>query len=86
MSRLAVHVPKPLGTLARCVITAASVILLPPFIVLAVAPMVLMLLPVAFIAMPFMLSAFAPAAVTSCSKLHGTDREPRSLVKTEVAT
>jgi hypothetical protein len=37
-------------------------VLVPPFVMLAIAPMLLVLAPVALIAIPFMLSAFAGEA------------------------
>jgi hypothetical protein len=37
---------------------AASVILLPPFVALAIGPMLLLLLPVALVAIPIMIPAF----------------------------
>jgi hypothetical protein len=36
----------------------AAAVLMPPFIALAIAPMLLMLLPVAFVAIPIMVPAF----------------------------
>lgn len=39
-----------------------ALVMVPPFVVLAVAPMLLMLAPVALVAIPFMLSAFAGEA------------------------
>ena len=53
---------KPFGMTARFLIGTMASILVPPFIVLAVAPMVLVLVPVAIVAIPFMLSAFAGEA------------------------
>jgi hypothetical protein len=53
---------KPFGMTARFVIGTVAAIMLPPFVVLAVAPMLLVLVPVALVAIPFMLSAFAGQA------------------------
>jgi hypothetical protein len=59
MSRLTPHRTQPLGMIARLAIGVVAAILIPPFVLLAVAPMLLVLTPVALIAIPFMLSAFA---------------------------
>lgn len=53
---------KPFGTTGRLLIGTVSAIMLPPFVVLAIAPMVLVLVPVAIVAIPFMLYAFAGEA------------------------
>lgn len=50
-----------MGTL-RFILGALAAVLVPPFVIAALAPVLLFLAPVALIAMPFMLSAFAPEA------------------------
>ena len=50
---------------ARIATVLLTAILLPPFVVLAIAPMLLMLVPVAFVAIPFMIPAFFGAAHSS---------------------
>jgi hypothetical protein len=62
MSRMDTYRTKPFGITARFVIGTVATILVPPFVMLAIAPMLLMLAPVALIAIPFMLSAFAGEA------------------------
>jgi hypothetical protein len=52
----------PFGFSVRFAMTAIATVLIPPFVVLAIAPMLLILAPVALIAIPFMLSAFAGEA------------------------
>lgn len=46
----------------RACVGLMALVLIPPFVVLAVVPMLLLLLPVAFVALPFMLCAFAGEA------------------------
>ena len=58
---------KPLS-LYRVVTSLATVILVPPFNALAVAPMLLLLLPVTFVAIPFMIPAFFPAAASTTTE------------------
>ena len=53
---------RPFGIALKMLFGTVAVVMVPPFVVLAIAPMVLMLLPVAFVAIPFMLSAFAGEA------------------------
>jgi hypothetical protein len=53
---------KPLALLTRFAIGVAAAVLIPAFVVLAVAPMLLALTPVAFLALPFMVLAFARGA------------------------
>ena len=53
---------KPFGMTARFMIGTVAAILVPPFIVLAVAPMLLFMVPVAIVGIPFVLSAFAGEA------------------------
>jgi hypothetical protein len=43
---------------SRLAMISVAIILLPPFITLAAAPVLLMLLPVAWVAIPFMIPAF----------------------------
>lgn len=61
MSRI-VEVKRPLGVGVKLLFGAVAFVMVPPFVVLAIAPMVLMLAPVALVAIPFMLSAFAGEA------------------------
>ena len=56
----------------RLTTSVATAVLVPPFIALAVVPMTLMLIPVAFVAIPFMIPAFFPAA-------HSTTVETKQL-------
>jgi hypothetical protein len=53
---------RPFRLLTRFVIGTVAAILIPAFVVLALAPMLLVLTPVAFVALPFMLAAFAGEA------------------------
>jgi hypothetical protein len=53
---------RPLGVWPKALFGAIAVVMVPPFVILAIAPMLLMLAPVAFVAIPFMLSAFAGEA------------------------
>jgi hypothetical protein len=53
---------RPIGIWLRVISGAIAVVMVPPFVVLAIAPMLLMLAPVALVAIPFMLSAFAGEA------------------------
>lgn len=53
---------KPFGMTARFIFGTVAAILVPPFIVLAVAPMLLFMVPVAIVGIPFVLSAFAGEA------------------------
>lgn len=51
---------RPVGVVVlRACVGLMALVLIPPFVVLVVAPLLLMLLPVAFVALPFMLCAFA---------------------------
>ena len=52
-------------TLPRVAMAAASLLLLPPFIMLAIVPMLLFLLPVALVAIPVMIPAFFGGAHTT---------------------
>jgi hypothetical protein len=49
----------------RTLAIAAAAILVPPFIALAVVPMVVILIPVAFVVVPFMVPAFFGGAHAS---------------------
>lgn len=71
---------RPLGIFVRAVIGTVALIMVPPFVVLAIAPMLLVLAPVALVAIPFMISAFAgearevqpsPRRVRALSHAHG---------------
>lgn len=53
---------RPLGMWPRALFGALAVVMVPPFVILAIAPMLLVLAPVALVAIPFMLSAFAGEA------------------------
>lgn len=53
---------RPLSIFLRAVIGTIALIMVPPFVVLAIAPMLLVLAPVALVAIPFMISAFAGEA------------------------
>jgi len=61
MSRIQVH-RRPFGIGMKMVFACIAGVLLPPFVVLAIAPMVLFLIPVAIVGIPFVLSAFAGEA------------------------
>jgi hypothetical protein len=61
-SRNGTHGYTPIGFVARFLVGTLAAIMIPPFVVLAIAPMLLLLLPVALCAIPFMLSAFAGEA------------------------
>jgi hypothetical protein len=49
----------PFGVAVRVVVGSLAAMLILPFVMLAVVPMLLVLAPVAFVALPFMVSAFA---------------------------
>jgi uncharacterized protein involved in cysteine biosynthesis len=49
---------RQIAWLIRMFIVGVAVLLVPPFVMVAVAPMVLVLIPVALLAIPFMLGAF----------------------------
>jgi hypothetical protein len=53
---------RPFGIVLRVLFGTISVVMVPPFVMLAVAPMLLMLAPVALVAIPFILAAFAGEA------------------------
>jgi hypothetical protein len=48
--------------LLRVMLGVLAIIAIPPFVILAIAPMLLMLAPVALVAIPFMITAFAGEA------------------------
>jgi hypothetical protein len=57
------HNKHPFGVLLlRVMLGAIAVVAVPPFVILAIAPMLLMLAPVALVAIPFMITAFAGEA------------------------
>ncbi|HKU44339.1 MAG TPA: hypothetical protein VJR89_39540 [Polyangiales bacterium] len=62
MSRI-VEDKRPMGWWPRALFAALAFVMVPPFVVLAVAPMLLMLLPVAFVGIPFLVGAFANEAI-----------------------
>jgi len=62
MSRIATRNARAFVFALRAGIATIAAILVPPFVMLAIAPMLLIVAPVALIAIPFMLSAFAPEA------------------------
>ena len=66
--------PRP-RTCLRVLATVAAVVLLPPFIALAVLPMLLFLLPVALIGIPFIV----PALLTVSLSARSEDRQRASL-------
>jgi hypothetical protein len=53
---------RPFGIVLRVLFATISLVMVPPFVMLAVAPMLLMLAPVALVAIPFILAAFAGEA------------------------
>jgi hypothetical protein len=52
----------PFAIMVRLFAGCIAAVLLPPFVMLAVAPMVLFMIPLALFAIPFMVSAFAGEA------------------------
>jgi hypothetical protein len=65
MSALESHIPNKqrLGALLlRVFLGAVALVAVPPFVLLALVPMLLMLAPVALVAIPFMVCAFAGEA------------------------
>jgi hypothetical protein len=52
----------------RVAATLATVLLLPPFLLLAVAPMLLMLVPVAIVAIPFIIPALLSVSLAARSE------------------
>lgn len=68
MHRLSVPVePRPNAAL-RTLAIIASVLLVPPFIALAVVPMLLLLLPVALICIPFIVPAMLSGSLAARSE------------------
>ena len=59
MSRIDTGNTRTFSLTTRFLFGVVASIMMPPFVLLAVAPMLLMLVPVAFVAIPFLLSAFA---------------------------
>ena len=55
---------------ARLGAVLLTVILLPPFVALAIVPMLFMLVPVAFVVIPFMIPAFFGAAHSNQVESH----------------
>ena len=53
---------QPFGVLVRMLAGGFALVAVPPFVLLAVAPMLLFLAPVVLLAIPFMVVAFAGAA------------------------
>jgi hypothetical protein len=53
---------RPLGVVLRTIFGVITVVMVPPFVMLAIAPMVLVLSPVALVAIPFLVAAFAGEA------------------------
>jgi len=49
----------------RVIATAAAVLLVPPFVVLAIAPMLLLLVPVALIGIPFIIPAMLSGSLAA---------------------
>ena len=60
----AVEIPRSLG-IARTLVSAAALLLLPPFVVLALAPMLLVLIPVAMVGIPFLVPALLPSSIAA---------------------
>ena len=58
------HYPKygVVWSISRAALVATTVLLMLPFIALAVAPVMLLLLPLAFVALPFMIVGFFAGA------------------------
>jgi hypothetical protein len=54
---------RPFGIVLRVLFATISIVMVPPFVMLAVAPMLLMLAPVALVAIPFLVAAFAGQAL-----------------------
>lgn len=52
----------PAGFAARTFVVFVASVLIPPFVILAIAPMVLFMVPIAIVGIPFVLSAFAGEA------------------------
>jgi len=52
----------PAGFAARACVGVVASILIPPFVMLAIAPMLLVLAPVALVAIPFLIATFAAEA------------------------
>ena len=61
MARIQVR-KRPFGIGMKMVFACIAGVLLPPFVMLAIAPMVLFMIPVAICGIPFVISAFAGEA------------------------
>lgn len=65
---------------SRVAAAVAALLLLPPFIALAVAPMLLLLVPVAIVGIPFMIPAFFSGTLSSRVELRRIESwRPRAL-------
>lgn len=53
---------RPFGVVARVVFATITGIMVPPFVMLAVAPMLLFMVPVAIVGIPFVVFAFVGEA------------------------
>jgi hypothetical protein len=64
------HVPRPnrAHAVLRVIATCFAVLLLPPFIALAIAPMLLLLAPVALIGIPFIVPAMLTGSLAARSE------------------
>lgn len=69
-----------LRPISRVAAAMAALTLLPPFIALAVAPMVLFMVPVAIVGIPFMIPAFFSGSLATQQELRRTSFRPRALV------
>ena len=69
-----------LRAISRVVAVLVALMLLPPFIALAVAPMLLFLVPVAIVGVPFMIPAFFPGSLSTSLELKRVESwRPRAL-------
>ena len=69
-----VQSPSRSASVLRAIASVAAILLLPPFVVLAVAPMLLMLVPVALIGIPFIV----PAMLSGSLAARAEDRQRAS--------
>lgn len=53
---------RPLGIALRVLFATVAGIMIPPFVVLAIAPMVLFMVPIAIVGIPFVVAAFVGEA------------------------
>lgn len=66
--------------ISRVAAAVAAVFLLPPFIALAIAPMLIMLVPVAIVGIPFMIPAFFSGTLSASLELRRVESwRPRAL-------